>query len=103
MIGNACFRFGSRYHRKSGRRAAEFGVAHMKPSKHQQLHSKPYRIVTFAFGILFVGLALAIFVVSDATLGSFVAGVLVGGLGLNAIFSAIRNKVSWLSRIGPLP
>jgi len=75
----------------------------MKPSRHEELHSKSYRIVTFAFGILFVGLAIAIFVVSDATLGSLIAGVLIGGLGLEAIFSAICNKASWLSRIGPLP
>ncbi|MFZ1623210.1 MAG: hypothetical protein WAU48_00280 [Gammaproteobacteria bacterium] len=50
-----------------------------------------------------MALALAIFVVSDVSLESLIAAVLIGGLGLDAIVSALRNKKSLLARIGPLP
>jgi hypothetical protein len=65
--------------------------------------SKSYRVVTAAFGLLFVVLAVAIIVVSDRTLGPLLAAAVVGLLGADAIAGAIRNRPSLLSRIGPLP
>lgn len=59
--------------------------------------------MTGAFGVLFVALALAILAISELSLRSVIAGVLVGGLGVDAIVSALRNKKSLLARIGPLP
>ncbi len=75
----------------------------MQPTEHQPSQTKAYRTVTCAFGVFFLALALVIFVVSEVSLGTLVAGVLVGGLGLDAIVSALRNKKSLLARIGPLP
>lgn len=65
--------------------------------------SKRYRLVTAAFGLLFAFLAIAIFVVSDRTVGPLFAAVVLGSLGIEAITSAFRNKPSLLSRIGPFP
>lgn len=75
----------------------------MQPDDHQPLKSKAYRTVTCAFGVLFVALALTILTIAEVSIGSLIAGVLIGGLGLDAIISALRNKKSWLARIGPLP
>ena len=78
-------------------------VRSVQPTGHQTPQSKAYRAVTCGFGVLFVALGLAIFVVSEVSLGTLIAGVVVGGLGLDAIVSALRNKKSLLARIGPLP
>jgi hypothetical protein len=75
----------------------------MKPREHPPSQSKSHRIVTCAFGVLFVALAIAIFFVSEVSLGSLIAGALVGGLGLDAVLSSVRGKRSLLSRLGPLP
>lgn len=75
----------------------------MSPTEHQQIHSKTYRIVTGAFGSLFVALSVVLFVVSDRSLGAAIAGVVIGGLGVDAVIGALRNKMSLLARIGPLP
>jgi hypothetical protein len=75
----------------------------MQPTEHQPMQSNVYRTITCAFGVLFLASAIAIFVVSEVSYGTVVAGVLVGGLGLDAIVSALRNKKSLLARIGPLP
>ena len=69
----------------------------------QRPQSRIYRTVTAAFGVFFLALALLIFAVSDFSLRTVIAGVLVGGLGVDAIVSAARNKTSLLARIGPLP
>jgi len=63
------------------------------------------RLVTAAVGILFVGIAIAIVYWSAAEhpFGAFAAAALVGGLGVDALFSAARSRRSILSRIGPLP
>jgi len=65
--------------------------------------SKTYRIVTAAFGLLFLAISIAILVVSDRTIGPALAVSAIGTLGIDAIASALRNKLSLLSRIGPLP
>ena len=60
-------------------------------------------MVTFAFGTLFVACAVAIFIVSELSPGVWIAGIVIGGLGLDAIISALRSRKSLLARIGPLP
>ena len=65
--------------------------------------SRNYRVVTAVFGLFFVVLAVAIVVVSDRTVGPLLAAAVVSVLGIDAIVSALRNKPSLLSRIGPLP
>ena len=65
--------------------------------------SSNYKIVTAVFGLFFVVLAVAIVVVSDRTVGLLLAAAVVSVLGIDAIVSALRNKPSLLSRIGPLP
>lgn len=63
------------------------------------------RIVDLLFGIFFVLLAVAILALSEpSTLaGSIVAALVIGGIGIEAMVSAVRGKPSLLSRIGPLP
>ncbi len=75
----------------------------MQLADHQPSQSKIYRIVTCAFGVIFGALALAIVVFAEISLGSLIASVLVGGVGLDAIVCALRNKKSLLAKIGPLP
>ena len=75
----------------------------MRVTENQPLQSMAYRAVTFAFGVLFVACAIAIFVVTELTLGVGVAGIVIGGLGLDAMISAIRSRKSLLARIGPVP
>jgi len=65
--------------------------------------SRNYRIVNAVFGLFFVVLAVAIVVVSDRTVGPLLAAAVISVLGIDAIASALRNKPSLLSRIGPLP
>ena len=62
-----------------------------------------HRWVTGLFGIFLLAMAAAIIVVSDRSAGPVVAAVVLAGLGLDALASAIRNRRSLLSRIGPLP
>lgn len=63
------------------------------------------RWINAAFGLLFVGLAIAILVASASPRSVRVYGAAlgVGGLGVEALFSAAQNRRSWLSRLGPLP
>jgi hypothetical protein len=72
------------------------------PSKHA---GRTSRIVDLLFGILFVIVAAAILVLSDQSnlAGSIAVALVVGGLGVDAVFSAVRGKRSLVSRIGPLP
>lgn len=66
-------------------------------------NSKTFRFVHAAFGLLFAAIAVAIVIVSDRSLGPILAAIVIGILGVDAVASAIRNKQSLLSRIGPLP
>jgi hypothetical protein len=58
-----------------------------------------------AFGLFFMGIAVAIVLLAvDANpLGASAAALLIGGLGVDALLAAIRDRRSILSRIGPLP
>lgn len=57
------------------------------------------------FGTVFliVGIVILLTAWQSTTLGAVIAAVLVGGLGVEAIVSAVRGKGSLISRIGPLP
>ena len=66
-------------------------------------NSRSHRLVTAAFGMLFLALAIAMIVISDRTIGPILASVATGILGLDALASAYRNKRSLLSRVGPMP
>ena len=63
------------------------------------------RWVTAAVGLLFVGIAIAILAISasERPIAAFLAAFVTGGLGMDALLSATRNRRSFLSRIGPLP
>ena len=63
------------------------------------------RIAAVVIGALFVGIALAILVsfVHDLSVGPVLATIVIGGLGIEALLSAARNRRCLLSRIGPLP
>jgi hypothetical protein len=72
------------------------------PSKDQVTRE---RGAAFVIGVLFVGVAVAILVTSrnDLSVGAVLAAVVIGGLGIEALLSAVRNRRCLLSRIGPLP
>jgi len=63
------------------------------------------RVVAVLIGALFVGIALAILAsfMHDLSVGPVLTAVVIGGLGIEALFSAARNRRCLLSRIGPLP
>jgi len=63
------------------------------------------RAVTAIFGVFFVVLALLILVAAweSTPTGAAIASLVVGFLGAEAILSAVRDRASLLSRIGPLP
>ena len=63
------------------------------------------RGAAFVIGVFFVGVAVAILVTSrnDLSVGAVLAAVVIGGLGIEALLSAVRNRRCLLSRIGPLP
>ena len=59
--------------------------------------------VTVGVGALFVVLGTLIAVTAENGALSYLAALGVGGLGIDAIVSALQNRRSLLSRIGPLP
>ncbi len=65
--------------------------------------SRTYRVVTAVFGILFAVLAIVIVFISDWSVPSLLVALVFGVLGVDAVASAIRDRSSLLSRIGPLP
>lgn len=54
-------------------------------------------------GLVIIGAGTLLAAWSTAPVGAALIAVIVGGLGLEAIVSAILNRASILSRIGPLP
>ncbi len=62
------------------------------------------RFIALLFGLVFCGIALAIVLLAQPlSTGPVIAAVVLGGLGLDAVVSAVRGTRSLLSRIGPLP
>lgn len=74
-------------------------------SAHPGAQNRLDRWVCAGIGLLFVGLALAIAILSEVESGGWVYAVAVGiaALGVEALVAAVRNRRSLLSRIGPLP
>jgi hypothetical protein len=60
------------------------------------------KVVEIAFGVFFCSLSAMIFFCSDSGL-AYLAAFLLGGLGAEVLYSAIRGRRSLLSRLGPLP
>ncbi|PSR17954.1 hypothetical protein C8255_09915 [filamentous cyanobacterium CCP3] len=69
------------------------------------MRSRSYRWVTAIVGLVFVVLAIAILFTADRQnrIGAYGAAFIVGGLGIDAVVSAARNRLSLMARIGPLP
>jgi len=61
------------------------------------------RRITAGMGLLLTALGAWIAFKVAADWPAYLAAVAVGGLGLEAIYSAIRGRRSLISRIGPLP
>jgi len=63
------------------------------------------RWVATAIGALFIAIAVFILLSSPDTpgWGALLASAAIGGLGVEAVVSAARNRRCLLSRIGPLP
>ncbi len=76
-----------------------------KPELPRGVRSRSYRWVTATFGLVFIALAIAILLTADShnMLGAALAAFIVGGLGVDAMVSAARDRRSILARIGPLP
>lgn len=65
--------------------------------------SKAHRMITGAFGIFLIGVAFLTFLFADAGLAAIFVALVLALLGADALASAIRDKRSIVSRIGPLP
>lgn len=75
-----------------------------KPERPKGMRSRPYRWVTASLGLFFIVLAGAmVCTATDHKLSTYGCAVIVGGLGIDAVISAARNRLSFLARIGPLP
>ena len=63
------------------------------------------RVAAVLIGALFVGIAVVILAsfMHDLSVGPVLAAIVIGGLGVEALLSAARNRRCLLSRIGPLP
>jgi hypothetical protein len=61
------------------------------------------RGITAGIGLLFAALGAWIAVEIADAWPAYLAAVIVGGLGIDAILAALRGRRSLLSRIGPLP
>ena len=61
------------------------------------------RVITIGIGVFFATLGVLIALTAENGALSYLAAVSVGGLGVEAIYSAIKNRRSLISRIGPLP
>lgn len=61
------------------------------------------RRITACLGLLFTALGAWIAYAIADDWPAYLAALVVGGLGVDAIYSAIRGRRSLISRIGPLP
>lgn len=60
------------------------------------------RWFSLGLGLLLIG-AAGYALVQFGAAGGVVGAVVLGGLGLEATLAAIRDRRSWLARLGPLP
>lgn len=66
--------------------------------------NKAERVVSAVFGIFLAGVGAYAILFSEAQLQWAVSvGIVLALLGGNLVYSSIRCKPSWLSRVGPLP
>ena len=67
--------------------------------------TKTRRLIGILFGVFFVALAVLIIALSEPTnrVAAIAVAIVLGGVGLDLIVSALRRKRSLLSHIGPLP
>ena len=61
------------------------------------------RRITAGMGLLLTALGAWIAYAIADDWPAYLAALVVGGLGIDAIYSAIRGRRSLISRIGPLP
>jgi hypothetical protein len=63
------------------------------------------RAGNLVIGLLLTAVAIAIALLGElsTSIGSLLATLVLGGLGVDALVSAVRRRRSLLSRIGPLP
>lgn len=69
---------------------------------------RPHRFdrwIAAGIGVLFVAIAVTIVAESTGTprLVVWLAALVIGALGIDAVVGAVRNRRCLLSRIGPLP
>ena len=81
------------------------GVRPMPDIPDPMTSTKTRRLIGILFGVFFVVLAVLIIATSDphTRVAAIAVSIVIGGLGLDLIFSILRRKRSLLSRIGPLP
>ena len=67
--------------------------------------SRTYRVITGAFGVMLVAVAVATVAVAESgsPWGARAVALALGLLGLDAIIASVRDTTSMVSRIGPLP
>jgi hypothetical protein len=65
--------------------------------------SRLHRGVAALLGSLLVGMAALIVVWSNGGIGPLIATLVLFALGVDAVLSALRKRISLLERIGPLP
>jgi hypothetical protein len=68
-------------------------------------NSRSLRWIGAGLGAVFIAAAVVIIVqgMPGLSAGEIVAALGLGGLGLDAVISALRDRRSLLARIGPLP
>jgi hypothetical protein len=63
-----------------------------------------HRLVTAIFGVLLAAIGIVIpLIAPEAGWGGIAAAVVIGGLGIDAIIAAWRDRPALIARIGPLP
>lgn len=73
--------------------------------KKQPFYAKVYyRVLSSLFGLFLLTLAVLVLSAAEENKLWYMAGfLLLTTLGLNMLWSAIKGKESWVSKIGPLP
>jgi uncharacterized membrane protein HdeD (DUF308 family) len=72
--------------------------------QHTPRTSTVHRLFTGVLGVLIVGSGVyAMRFVSSSGMFQFVGAAVLIVLGVNMVFSALRARESWMSKIGPLP
>jgi hypothetical protein len=76
-----------------------------QPERNKYLRSLTHRWITGLFGAFLIVTALVIVLLFDgfSRAGPFIGALCCAALGGDAVVGALRNRVSILERIGPLP